>query len=64
MEEELTDEFGIAHLIENGVPREDAEANIWTTPHGKGTILDLYRSAVESAPNGSPTWRRSRSRPW
>src|SRR6202012_1738131 len=41
MEEELTDEFGIAHLIENGVPREDAEANIWTTPHGKQTILDL-----------------------
>jgi pimeloyl-ACP methyl ester carboxylesterase len=54
MEEELTDEFGIAHLIENGVPQEDAEANIWTTPHGKQTILDLYRSAVDIGAEWQP----------
>jgi pimeloyl-ACP methyl ester carboxylesterase len=46
MEEELTDEFGIAHLIGNGVPSEDARRNIWLTPYGKATILELYRSAV------------------
>ena len=54
MAEELTDEFGIAHLVENGVPREDAEANIWTTPHGKQTILDLYRSAVDIGEEWQP----------
>jgi pimeloyl-ACP methyl ester carboxylesterase len=54
MEEELTDEFGIEHLVENGVPREDAEANIWTTPHGKQTILDLYRSAVDIGAEWQP----------
>ena len=46
MAEELTDQFGIDHLVENGVPREYAERNMWLTPHGKQTILDLYRSAV------------------
>lgn len=46
MEEELTDEFGIQHLIDNGVPEEDARRNMWLTPHGKTTILKLYRSAV------------------
>jgi pimeloyl-ACP methyl ester carboxylesterase len=54
MEEELTDEFGISHLVENGVPQGDAEANIWTTPHGKQTILDLYRSAVEIGEEWQP----------
>lgn len=46
MAEELTDEFGIAHLVENGVPEEDAKVNMWTLPWGKDTILKLYRSAV------------------
>ena len=46
MAEELTDQFGIEHLVENGVPQEYAERNMWLTPHGKQTILDLYRSAV------------------
>lgn len=54
MEEELTDEFGIAHLVENGVPQEDAERNIWTTPHGKDTILKLYRSAVHIGKEWQP----------
>lgn len=58
MEEELTDEFGISHLVENGVPREDAEANIWTTPHGKDTILALYRSAVEVGAEWQPDLER------
>ncbi len=58
MEEELTDEFGIAHLVENGVPQADAEANIWTTPHGKQTILDLYRSAVDIGAEWQPDLER------
>ncbi|MBS1878453.1 MAG: alpha/beta hydrolase [Actinobacteria bacterium] len=58
MEEELTDEFGIAHLVENGVPQEDAEANIWTTPHGKATILALYRSAVDIGEEWQPDLER------
>ncbi len=58
MEEELTDEFGISHLVENGVPREDAEANIWTTPHGKDTILALYRSAVDIGEEWQPDLER------
>ena len=36
MEEELTAEFGIEHLVENGVPREDAERNIWLTDARQG----------------------------
>jgi pimeloyl-ACP methyl ester carboxylesterase len=47
MAEELTPEFGIEHLVENGVPREDAEHNIWLTDHGKDSILKIYRSAIE-----------------
>ncbi len=54
MEEELTPEFGIEHLVENGVPREYAERNIWLTPHGKGTILKLYRSAVHIGAEWQP----------
>ena len=46
MAEELTDEFGIQHLVENGVPQADAERNVWLHDHGKDTILKLYRSAV------------------
>lgn len=46
MAEELTAEFGVDHLTENGVPREYAERNIWLTDYGKDTILKLYRSAV------------------
>lgn len=58
MEEELTDSFGINHLVENGVPPEDAEANIWTTPHGKDTILALYRSAVDIGEEWQPQLER------
>ncbi|HSS34375.1 MAG TPA: alpha/beta hydrolase [Solirubrobacterales bacterium] len=54
MEEELTAEFGIEHLVENGVPRAYAERNIWLTPHGKKTILDLYRSAVHIGAEWQP----------
>jgi pimeloyl-ACP methyl ester carboxylesterase len=54
MEEELTAEFGIEHLVENGVPREYAERNIWLTPHGKDTILKLYRSAVDIGKEWQP----------
>jgi pimeloyl-ACP methyl ester carboxylesterase len=58
MEEELTDEFGIDHLIENGVPPEDARRNMWLTPHGKGTILKLYRSAVHIGAEWQPDLER------
>ena len=58
MENELTDEFGIAHLVENGVPREDAERNMWLTPHGKTTILELYRSAVDIGAEWQPDLER------
>jgi pimeloyl-ACP methyl ester carboxylesterase len=54
MAEELTDEFGIEHLVENGVPREDAERNMWRRPHGKDTILKLYRSAVHIGKEWQP----------
>ena len=54
MAEELTDEFGIEHLVENGVPREDAERNIWLHDYGKDTILKLYRSAVEIGAEWQP----------
>jgi pimeloyl-ACP methyl ester carboxylesterase len=54
MEEELTADFGIEHLVENGVPRADAERNIWLTPYGKQTILDLYRSAVDLGAEWQP----------
>jgi pimeloyl-ACP methyl ester carboxylesterase len=54
MEEELTAEFGIEHLVENGVPREYAEQNMWLTPHGKKTILELYRSAVHIGAEWQP----------
>jgi pimeloyl-ACP methyl ester carboxylesterase len=58
MREELTDEFGIEHLVANGVPREDAERNIWTTPHGKDTILAIYRSAVHIGAEWQPDLER------
>lgn len=54
MAEELTDEFGIEHLVENGVPREDAERNIWLNDYGKDTILKLYRSAVDIGDEWQP----------
>ena len=54
MEEELTAEFGIDHLVENGVPREYAERNIWLTDYGKDTILKLYRSAVDIGAEWQP----------
>jgi pimeloyl-ACP methyl ester carboxylesterase len=54
MAEELTDEFGIEHLVENGVPREDAERNIWLNDYGKDTILKLYRSAVDIGEEWQP----------
>lgn len=58
MEEELTSEFGIGHLVENGVPQQDAERNMWLTPHGKQTILDLYRSAVHIGSEWQPDLER------
>jgi pimeloyl-ACP methyl ester carboxylesterase len=58
MAEELTDEFGIAHLVENGVPRAAAERNVWTLPGGKQTILDLYRSAVHVGTEWQPDLER------
>lgn len=58
MEEELTPEFGISHLVENGVPLQDAERNMWLTPHGKQTILDLYRSAVHIGSEWQPDLER------
>jgi pimeloyl-ACP methyl ester carboxylesterase len=58
MEEELTDEFGISHLIENGVPSEDARRNIWLTTYGKATILQLYRSAVHIGREWQPDLER------
>ncbi|HWE08421.1 MAG TPA: alpha/beta hydrolase, partial [Solirubrobacteraceae bacterium] len=58
MEEELTDEFGISHLIENEVPPEDARRNIWLTRHGKATILELYRSAVHIGAEWQPDLER------
>jgi len=58
MEEELTPEFGIEHLVENGVPREDAERNVWLTDYGKATILALYRSAVHIGAEWQPDLER------
>ena len=58
MAEELTDDFGIQHLIENGVPEEDARRNVWLTPHGKDTILKLYRSAVHIGSEWQPDLER------
>ena len=58
MEEELTPEFGIGHLVENGVPPEDAERNVWLTAHGKATILALYRSAVHIGAEWQPDLER------
>ena len=54
MAEELTAEFGIEHLVENGVPREYAERNIWLNDYGKETILKLYRSAIEIGAEWQP----------
>lgn len=54
MAEELTPEFGIEHLLENGVPREDAERNIWLTEYGKDSILKIYRSAIEIGAEWQP----------
>jgi pimeloyl-ACP methyl ester carboxylesterase len=58
MENELTDEFGISHLEENGVPPEYAERNMWLTPHGKTTILELYRSAIHIGAEWQPDLER------
>jgi pimeloyl-ACP methyl ester carboxylesterase len=58
METELTDEFGISHLEENGVPPEYAERNMWLTPHGKTTILELYRSAIHIGAEWQPDLER------
>jgi pimeloyl-ACP methyl ester carboxylesterase len=58
MAEELTPEFGIEHLVENGVPREDAEQNIWLTEHGKDSILKIYRSAIEIGAEWQPDLER------
>jgi pimeloyl-ACP methyl ester carboxylesterase len=58
MAEELTAEFGIEHLLENGVPREDAERNIWLTDYGKDSILKIYRSAIEIGPEWGPDLER------
>jgi pimeloyl-ACP methyl ester carboxylesterase len=58
MEEELTPEFGIEHLVENGVPREYAERNVWLTAHGRDTILKLYRSAVHIGTEWQPDLER------
>jgi len=58
MKEELTDEFGIAHLVENGVPPQDAQRNMWLTAHGKATILALYRSAVDIGAEWQPELER------
>ena len=54
MAEELTDEFGISHLVENGVPQADAERNVWLNDYGKDTILKLYRSAVDIGKEWQP----------
>lgn len=54
MAEELTPEFGIEHLVENGVPREYAERNIWLQDHGKDSILKIYRSAIEIGAEWQP----------
>lgn len=54
MAEELTPEFGIEHLVENGVPREYAERNIWLTDYGKASILKIYRSAVHIGAEWQP----------
>lgn len=54
MAEELTAEFGIEHLVENGVPREYAERNIWLTDYGKDSILKIYRSAVHIGAEWQP----------
>jgi pimeloyl-ACP methyl ester carboxylesterase len=58
MAQELTPEFGITHLVENGVPRENAERNVWLTPRGKTTILRLYRSAVHIGAEWQPDLER------
>jgi pimeloyl-ACP methyl ester carboxylesterase len=58
MAEELTPEFGINHLLENGVPEEYAKQNIWLTDYGKDTILKLYRSAIEIGPEWGPDVER------
>jgi pimeloyl-ACP methyl ester carboxylesterase len=54
MAEELTAEFGINHLVENGVPKEDAERNIWLNDYGKDSILKIYRSAIEIGAEWQP----------
>jgi pimeloyl-ACP methyl ester carboxylesterase len=54
MAEELTDEVGIEHLVENGVPRASAERNAWLTPGNKDVILKLYRSAVHIGAEWQP----------
>jgi pimeloyl-ACP methyl ester carboxylesterase len=58
MEEELTADFGISHLTENGVPPDDAERNIWLTDYGRATILELYRSAVHIGAEWQPDLER------
>lgn len=54
MTEDLTAEVGIEHLVENGVPPEDAARNAWLTDGGKDVILELYRSAVDIGSEWGP----------
>jgi pimeloyl-ACP methyl ester carboxylesterase len=46
MFERLTEEAGLKHLTENGVPERYARRNSWLVPGNKECILELYRSAV------------------
>jgi|SRR5215831_558832 len=54
MEEELTDDVGIAYLIENDMPERYAKRNAWLTPGNKTVILELYRSAVHIGAEWQP----------
>jgi pimeloyl-ACP methyl ester carboxylesterase len=54
MAEELTDQVGIDHLVENGVPPEAAARNAWLTEGNKDVILELYRSAVDIGKEWQP----------
>lgn len=60
MEEELTDQVGIDHLVENGVPPKAAARNAWRTEGGKDVILELYRSAVHIGSEWQPDLERVR----
>jgi pimeloyl-ACP methyl ester carboxylesterase len=58
MAEDLTDEVGIAYLVDNGVPQRYAEHNAWLTPGGKDCILALYRSAIHIGREWQPDLER------